>query len=196
MIFLEWQKFSTSNFLELRQNDLPQKTYNFLEDYYNGLVLNFEFQIFQMSNFADFGERKKLELSGNERILLQEQSACAGLKVFGPLNLDPWQLDILLYNYEQLKKNRQYFGDFDCVLYIRTSPEVCFKRIQYRHRVEERNRIDMDLLQRLHEKHESWLEEKFFPNVPKDIIVLDGNQSIKELVEDGASRLKYLFSSD
>lgn len=42
-----------------------------------------------------------------------------------------------------------------CYIYLRTSPEVCFARMNSRNRKEESG-VSMDYLQQLHDKHDEW----------------------------------------
>ncbi|KKR96796.1 MAG: hypothetical protein UU47_C0007G0014 [candidate division TM6 bacterium GW2011_GWE2_41_16] len=71
-------------------------------------------------------------------------------------------------------------------IYLRTSPEVCFKRLHKRNRFEEVN-VTLDYLQRLDKKHEDWLihgKEDLIKNIP--VLVLDNNKDFEsnELIRD------------
>ncbi len=55
-------------------------------------------------------------------------------------------------------------------IYLRTSPETCYKRLKKRCRKEETG-VTLDYLQKLHDKHETWLVEKvgiapYLKNIP------------------------------
>ncbi|XP_052260969.1 deoxynucleoside kinase-like isoform X1 [Dreissena polymorpha] len=70
----------------------------------------------------------------------------------------------------------------DLVVYLRTSPEKCFDRIQARNRPEERL-VTMDYLQQLHNLHEAWLVEsdKGSSMVRPLVLVVDGNRSLTDM---------------
>lgn len=57
----------------------------------------------------------------------------------------------------------------DGYIYLCTSPGVCMQRIDTRQRDGE-ERISMEYLQNLHEKHHNWLSKE------KKVLWLDGNQ--------------------
>jgi deoxyadenosine/deoxycytidine kinase len=66
-------------------------------------------------------------------------------------------------------------------IYLKTDPEVCFKRVLKRHRQEEGS-ISIDYLKSLHQRHEEWLvhQKGIMPhlkNIP--ILVLDCNQEFE-----------------
>lgn len=67
-------------------------------------------------------------------------------------------------------------------VYLRTSPDVCMKRIQKRNRSEE-STVSMDLLDSLHERYEDWLLRKTKFYLPAPVVVVDGNQSLEELFQ-------------
>ncbi|XP_032219142.1 thymidine kinase 2, mitochondrial isoform X2 [Nematostella vectensis] len=70
----------------------------------------------------------------------------------------------------------------DLIIYLRTSPENCMKRVKMRSRSEE-STVSMDLIQNLHERYEDWLIRKTKFHVPAPVVVVDGNQSLAELFE-------------
>ncbi|KAK3729574.1 hypothetical protein QZH41_017191 [Actinostola sp. cb2023] len=65
------------------------------------------------------------------------------------------------------------------LVYLRTSPEKCMERIKMRHRNEETS-VSMDLLNALHERHESWLIRKEHP-WPAPVLVVDGSKTLDEM---------------
>eukprot|EP00118_Oscarella_pearsei_P026576 m.310112 g.310112 ORF g.310112 m.310112 type:complete len:248 (+) comp49620_c0_seq1:44-787(+) len=70
----------------------------------------------------------------------------------------------------------------DGVIYLQTDPKVCFERLQKRSRKEE-GTVDLDYLERLHQKHENWLVHQdesisaMFKGYP--ILVLNGNEDFE-----------------
>lgn len=73
---------------------------------------------------------------------------------------------------------KEYHGlNLDLIVYLRTTPEICLKRIQERSRTEE-TKIKMDYLTKLHDLHEDWLirQDKF--KAPAPVIILDANSDL------------------
>ncbi|XP_020906485.1 thymidine kinase 2, mitochondrial [Exaiptasia diaphana] len=68
----------------------------------------------------------------------------------------------------------------DLIIYLRTTPDECMKRIQKRNRSEETT-VSMDLLNSLHERYEDWLLRKTKFYLPAPVVVVDGNQSLEDL---------------
>ncbi|KAL5491979.1 hypothetical protein EMCRGX_G017360 [Ephydatia muelleri] len=65
----------------------------------------------------------------------------------------------------------------DLIVYLRTSPDVCFERLQQRGRKEEQP-VTRAYLQSLHDRYEEWLSNEkhhsWHGNVP--VLVIDGNE--------------------
>lgn len=62
-------------------------------------------------------------------------------------------------------------------MYLRSLPEVVFKRMQSRNRPEERT-VKLDYLENLHDYHERWLIEKIHNNLPCPLLVIDVNEEL------------------
>ena len=74
-----------------------------------------------------------------------------------------------LYNswFTWLSKSLSLEGD--AYIYLRTSPEISFKRLKKRNRKEE-ELISLEYLKEIHNRHEKWLYKK-----SNNILILDGN---------------------
>ena len=57
----------------------------------------------------------------------------------------------------------------DAYIYLRTNPEIAYKRIQKRNRKEE-DEIPLEYIKQIHKKHDEWLYKR-----DENILVLDGN---------------------
>ncbi|XP_063950962.1 thymidine kinase 2, mitochondrial-like [Lytechinus pictus] len=74
------------------------------------------------------------------------------------------------------------YCNIDRIVYLRTSPEHCYERIQMRHRKEETG-ITIDYLTKLHELYEDWLIlGNHFP-LPASVVVIDANNSMDHMLQ-------------
>ncbi|CAI8019917.1 Thymidine kinase 2, mitochondrial [Geodia barretti] len=75
---------------------------------------------------------------------------------------------------------RQSPPQLDLIVYLRSSPEVCYQRLQERGRKEEKP-VTLEYLQALHECYEDWLgndkHHSWHGNTP--VLVIDGNEDCK-----------------
>ncbi|XP_033217886.1 deoxynucleoside kinase-like [Belonocnema kinseyi] len=71
----------------------------------------------------------------------------------------------------------------DLIVYLRTSPEVVYKRMRDRARKEE-DCISLEFLTQLHQIHDEWLLNKNFSSLPAPVIVLNGDKSIEEMMSE------------
>ncbi|XP_022097006.1 thymidine kinase 2, mitochondrial-like isoform X2 [Acanthaster planci] len=69
----------------------------------------------------------------------------------------------------------------DRIIYLRTSPEQCYERIQRRCRTEEEG-IPLEYLKALHQLYEDWLVGKKYP-IPGSVMVLDGSAPLEDMLK-------------
>ncbi|XP_051166707.1 deoxynucleoside kinase [Leptopilina boulardi] len=71
----------------------------------------------------------------------------------------------------------------DLIVYLRTSPEVVYKRMRERARKEE-DCVSLDYLQQLHKIHDEWLLERKIFSLPAPVIVLNGDKNLEEMISE------------
>jgi deoxynucleoside kinase len=70
----------------------------------------------------------------------------------------------------------------DAIVYLKTSPEVAFARVQERAR-EEESKLDLAYLKQLHDRHEELLNNQHHPlDVP--IITINADKNLDEIQEE------------
>jgi len=82
----------------------------------------------------------------------------------------------------------------DGFVYVKTDPEICFKRLQKRNRTEE-NKVGLDYLEKLHKLHEEWLNRMFQEGIK--ILTVDNNlekMTLKSYSKDIDNINKFLKS--
>ena len=131
---------------------------------------------FQMRVMHDHMDRKFLE----NKTTIVERSPYSCNYIFGDLLYE----DKLLTKREYDLMNK-YYESFswkpDICIYVRTSPQVCFERIKLRNRKSE-DLIPLDYLQKLHMKHEQYLNPE---NINTPVYIIDGdveNDNVKEQI--------------
>lgn len=88
----------------------------------------------------------------------------------------------LQFYYEAL--NSQVDASADLVIYLKTNPAGCFRRLVTRDRPEERN-VTLSYMTRIHRAHENWISQ-----CPFRVITLDGELPQQE-IKDRAIRIIY-----
>lgn len=101
------------------------------------------------------------------------------------------EYEILHQNYEMMLKASL----IECYLlvYVKCNPELSLARVKTRNRVEEK-KVDLQYLNLLHQKHESWLihNEKF---VPAPVLILDGTQDGENMIQEYEKLSVYMDSN-
>lgn len=96
--------------------------------------------------------------------------------------LRPMEHTILLTWFEWA--TRAFDCTLDVIVYLRTTPETCYQRIQDRARKEESSRVTLQYLEELHMLHEHWLvdysqtDTKYKPRV----LIVDTDYASPETV--------------
>lgn len=65
-------------------------------------------------------------------------------------------------------------------MYLRTTPEVVYERMQLRARREEET-VPLKYLRQIHEIHDDWLYKQTLFSVPAPIMIVDGDKSLEEM---------------
>ena len=73
--------------------------------------------------------------------------------------------------------------ELDLIVYLRTDPEVAYKRMMQRGRSEETGNSGppLEYLKILHKAHEDWLMKQKFGTLKPKIIVFDANQDLSHM---------------
>lgn len=77
-------------------------------------------------------------------------------------------------------------------VYLRSSPEVVFNRMQQRNRPEE-STVTLDYLTDLHKQYEKWLMECEPNSLPAPVVVLDVDKDLKHVTMMYSQLEQYLL---
>jgi deoxyadenosine/deoxycytidine kinase len=125
----------------------------------------------------------------NDKIIISERSIYTDHYVFANMLYESNYLSEM-----EWKTYKYWFDTFseqtslDTIIYIRTDPEECVKRINERSRAEEQDKIPLEYLQACHEKHEQWITKS-----DVNTVLIDGNMD-KETVQQEIMRAVSLLS--
>lgn len=118
---------------------------------------------------------------GNNRFFsIYERSPMSCLEVFSQLQLDEGcmiqaEMDIFLRLYQEFGWSQ------DCVIYLDTSPDVCFERMRHRDRHCENN-MKLEYLVKVHEKHKEMVEGLKTKNTR--LFIVDGSKNSEAVYND------------
>lgn len=82
----------------------------------------------------------------------------------------------------------------DLIVYIRTSPEIAYQRVQKRERQEETS-LTIEYLKKIHNIHEEWLYHQTLFKVPTPILIFDGNKNLEEMLSEVENCRNQIFSN-
>lgn len=71
-----------------------------------------------------------------------------------------------------------FHPEIDSIIYLETSPQEAFRRIQQRNR-REKNFINLEYLEQMHQSHENWLVNR---SCPFPVLVIDADNSPDEVL--------------
>ncbi|XP_066140500.1 deoxynucleoside kinase-like isoform X3 [Euwallacea fornicatus] len=111
---------------------------------------------------------------------LQNNRFCFMEQAFENGYLHAADYDVLDKWYRWIRANVDI--SLDLIVYLRSSPEVVFERVQARGRPEEAG-LSLEYLKQLHDSHEQWLmtDDERFNTIP--VLVLDADKTLGEIVQ-------------
>jgi deoxyguanosine kinase len=177
----EWSKFVDEN-----NENILTKFYKNQEKY------SFTFQIMAYISRLNKLRMKidEVKYSNNQNIIITERSLSTDKYVFAQMlyddnKMEKVQLDIYNEWFHAFNKETE----IDKIIYIKTEPEVCSKRINERNR-EGEDSIPLEYLSNCHKYHENMIEIE--RNNAKEILVLDGNNNVYEsdVFEDWSEKIQ------
>jgi deoxyadenosine/deoxycytidine kinase len=162
------------------QNVGEGKNINLLGLYYqNPARWGFTFQIYAfMSRVNKWTEYSRMTGNGvriSERSLLSDRYIFASIMSDMDI-LDPAEHAIYLQFYDHLVKMNDIVDLFGMV-YVQCPPEICEQRIKKRSR-EGEDGIPLDYLQKIHEKHEEWLNPRQEAEDKGKVLLIDNTVAI------------------
>lgn len=163
-----WRNLDGHNLLELSYLD-KDKWLNTFQMYVQLTRLKIQTTPPQSSTTVQMYERSLQ----NNRYCFVEQAYKSGVLHGADYTIiDEW--------YKWAKKNCDI--DLDLIVYLRSTPEVVYKRMKARQRPEEAD-IPFKYLEELHDSHEQWLmsDDSSFNSIP--VLVLDADKTLEEIVE-------------
>lgn len=165
----KWQEFEGINLLN-----------GLYKDYYK-YFLPFQLVVFQTCLENQISDKN------DKNIRIMERSLFSSFYCFvEKTKTDP----LLRVEYEVLRSwflflTNQFQTELqiDQIIYLRTDPEIAFRRIKKRDRPEERD-LSLEYLAELRDYHDNWLLHSTYPIPAPHVTVLDGNKELSELDVD------------
>ena len=136
-------------------------------------------------------------------IKLSERSIYTDYDIFGKMcydNKNMSEIEKQIYDFWfkwllKVSSETKYKIEPDAFIYLKTSPEKSFERIQKRGREEEKE-ITLEYIQTLHDYHERFIEKLQANNVP--VLILDGdidNENTTSVYEEYAYEIEEFYES-
>ena len=155
--------------------------HGFLKAMYTGELGHVEFQYMVLASMTS----NTLEGLRNADVFIQERSLDAAFEVFAKANVKPsLSFNMLDYSYLNLKRSIIRESALTYRIYLRVTSELARERIAIRSRMSE-NTLSLEYLERIHEKHEEWLQKKGCKKANgEEVIVVDACRPIAEVKQN------------
>ena len=151
---------------------------NIIENYYNDQK-KYAFQ-FQMMAYISRISLLREALKKNYDIIITERSIFTDAYVFAKMLYDEENIDETEYKIYKLWFN-EFIKDIPKIslIYVKTCPEICYRRVLIRNRIGET--IPIEYLKKCHGYHEEWINKnKEYLNV----LTIDGDKTISEKLKE------------
>jgi deoxycitidine/deoxyadenosine/deoxyguanosine kinase len=174
----KWQEIGGDNLLEKFYNDTSRWAYTFQ-------TYAFISRVVEQENFSRISDKAVQIL---ERSVYSDRY-CFAKNCFqmGTMNALEWKLYQEWFSWLV----GTFVRPLDGFIYLKTDPEICYKRLLKRNRSEEKE-VSLDYLKMIHDKHEQWLIQKQeVDDVSKQVpvLVLECNQDFEH---DQAEQEKHM----
>ncbi|XP_033116605.1 thymidine kinase 2, mitochondrial-like [Anneissia japonica] len=162
----KWRNFNGHNLLGMMYND-PERW-------------SFTFQSYVQLTMAESHRTPQ-----TKPVMMRERSIysakyCFVENLYECEKMSKAEYDVLTGWFDWILKNQT--PKVDSIIYLRTTPENCQRRIKERSR-EEESCIPIEYLQHLHQLHEDWLINKTKFPLPAPVTVLDANLTLDQMFE-------------
>ena len=168
VIFLQEPVDEWLNIKDKEGNHIIEKFYADKKKY------SFSFQM--MAYISRLSNIKKILKEKQDVIIISERSLFTDKNVFAKMLYDDNQIEEIEYTIYN-----KWFNDFiddipfKSIIYLRTTPEICFERIKKRNRDGESD-IPLDYLKSCHQYHENWINNESRNN--QNVLFIECNDDI------------------
>jgi len=175
----KWQNVAGQNLLELQYSD-PERWSHLVQSYIQLTMAENHTAALAKGNQIKMLERS---IQSSRHCFIQNFRNTGKMSEAGFKVLAEW------FDYLTRKKGDGAM-DVDMFIYLRTSPEVAYQRVQKRARKEEEV-VPLEYLKQVHELHEEWI--KSIQNVP--VIIVDANQDVEQVPDIYSRHEEDIFSN-